>query len=121
MSGENIDDYLNQGIYGKKRLNPEEQDRFLGTFRERVSIALTMGQVRQKIVIKEVKDKLSTTPNAKLLLNGKVDYGSLSKYVKLANGTQIPFSIVNNLERETDIGLVVASNHAIDVEDIFIN
>lgn len=48
MSDEQIDLYLQQGIYGTPETKPEERNKFLGTLRERIELALTNGQVRQK-------------------------------------------------------------------------
>ena len=36
-----LEEYLEQGIHGKKEINPEERRKFLGTIRERIVIALT--------------------------------------------------------------------------------
>ncbi|MBC8930811.1 DUF1694 domain-containing protein, partial [Escherichia coli] len=38
---ENIDDYLEKGMYGAKEINPAEKKNYSGTYRERVLIALT--------------------------------------------------------------------------------
>ena len=50
MPKPNIDDYLNQGIYGTKETNPDERRQFLGTLRERIEVALTQGQVMEEKV-----------------------------------------------------------------------
>lgn len=121
QNGPNLEDYLNQGIYGKKEINPEEKKKFLGTFRERVAIALTVNQLYQPKVYDEVEREMKNYPKAKLLLNGSVNYEHLSKYVKMANKYNIPFTMVENKGNETDIGLVLTCDNAIDKENIYVS
>ncbi len=119
--GPNLEDYLKQGIYGPKEIKPDEKRKFLGTFRERVIIALFVEQLYENGIYKEVEEEMKNSRGAKLLLNGAVPYRFLSKYVKLANTHGLPFTIVEKKDAETDIGLVLAYDHAINKEDIFIN
>jgi len=120
MSGPNLDDYLNKGVFGEKEIKKEEKLRFLGTFRERVIAVLTNAQVRETFVYKEIEDLMKKHKGAKLLLNGEIHYDDLSKYIRIANKHNIPFSIYNHQEYTTDIGLVLAYDYAIDKKDIFI-
>jgi uncharacterized protein YueI len=120
LSKPTIDDYLENGIYGQKQTKPDERRKFLGTLRERIVIALTQSQVREKGIYKEVQDQLKKHPDAKLLLNGNMSYTFLSKYIKLADTYHVSFSMVTNKEIETDIGLVLAYDHAIDQEEIYV-
>ena len=120
MSKPTIDDYLENGMYGQKQTKPDERRKFLGSLRERIVIALTQSQVREKGVYKEVQDSLKKNPDAKLLLNGNMSYTFLSKYIKLADANHVSFSMVTNKDIETDIGLVLAYDHAIDKEEIYV-
>ncbi|PLR67038.1 YueI family protein [Bacillus sp. UMB0893] len=121
MSEDQLDLYLKQGMYGTFETKPEERSVFLGTIRERIIIALTKGQVRQQKVYDEVKSALKSAPKKNLLLNGTVDYSSLSKYIAIANKEGIPFTIVNGLDdKPTKIGLIVAALDAIENEEIFV-
>ncbi|VXC54525.1 conserved hypothetical protein [Bacillus sp. 349Y] len=120
LSKPTMDDYLENGIYGQKQTKPDERRKFLGSLRERVVVALTQSQVREKGVYKEVQEALKENPEARLLLNGSMSYTFLSKYIKLADTFNISFSMVTNMETETDVGLVLAYNEAIDKEEIFV-
>ncbi|MGE8204437.1 YueI family protein [Heyndrickxia sp. NPDC080065] len=121
MSGQpNIDDYLQKGMYGEKQVKPDEKRKFLGTFRERVIIALKNSQVMENKVYTEIDQLLKANPCAKLLLNGELNYPSLSKYIQLAKRYGNPYSIVTNNDSNTSIGLVLALDHAINKEDIYI-
>lgn len=113
-----VDEYLQQGIYGPMEIKPEERKRFLGTLRERIVVALTHAEVRDKTNLAELERIMREHQKAHLYLNGQIEYPALSKYIKMAGEVGMLFTIVNNQEVETDIGLVIAYDYAIDKEDI---
>ncbi|WAA12608.1 YueI family protein [Fervidibacillus halotolerans] len=119
-SGPNLDDYLKKGMYGVKSIKADERQRFLGTIRERIIIALFKEQIYESGVYPEVEQAMKNHPKARLLLNGKISYEYLSKYMKLANKRNIPFTVVQDLVDDTDIGLVLTYDYAINKEHIFI-
>ncbi|MGP7819436.1 YueI family protein [Niallia sp. 01092] len=121
MSNPNLDDYLQQGMYGSKETKPEERRQFLGTLRERVVVALKQSQVREDGVYNEVKEVIKNNAGAKLFLNGHLDYAYLSKYIKIADGNKMEYTIVTNKNYVSEIGLLVAYDHAIDKEEIYIS
>lgn len=120
MAKKTVEDILEQGIYGPKEINPEERRKFLGTLRERIVLALFSAQVRGEHVQPELLEEMKRNSGARLYLNGTIDYSYLSKYIKSANQYGIPYKMVTNQGRETNIGLVLAYDHAIDKENIFI-
>ncbi|MHC0038317.1 YueI family protein [Pseudoneobacillus sp. C159] len=120
LKRENVDEYLQQGIYGPKEIKPEERKRFLGTLRERIVVALTQAQVRGNDVDKQLEKILKENPKAHMYLNGQMEYPALSSYIKMAGKVGMTFTMVNNQDVETDIGLVVAYDYAVDKEEIFI-
>lgn len=61
----NIDDYIQRGIYGDKETKPSERRKYLGTIRERIVIALTQGQVRERGVYKEVEEAIKNNKEAR--------------------------------------------------------
>ena len=120
MAKKTVEDILEQGIYGPKEINPEERRKFLGTLRERIVLALFSAQVRKGQVQPEVLEELKRNTGARLYLNGTIDYSYLSKYIKAANQYGIPYKMVSNQGRDTEIGLVLAYDHAIDKENIYL-
>jgi uncharacterized protein YueI len=115
-----VEEVLKQGIYGAMETKPEERRKFLGTLRERIIVALYKNQVREKKIYPQIEQCMKEKPLAHLFLNGNMNYNELSKYVKLANKYKIKHTIVTNKEHETEIGLVLAMEYAIDKEEIFI-
>jgi uncharacterized protein YueI len=121
MSNSKLDDYLQQGIHGAKQTKPDERRRFLTTLRERVVIALTQAQVMKKGVEPQIEQLMDENPQAHLFLNGNIPYTYLSKYIKAAEKRDIEFTIVTNKEYDSELGLVLAHDHAIDKEDIYLS
>ncbi|KAB7672454.1 YueI family protein [Bacillus sp. B1-b2] len=120
MSDPNLDDYLQKGMYGAKETKPEERRKFLGSLRERVVIALTQAQVIEKKVYTEIEEAIKSNSGAKLYLNGHLDYSYLSKYMKVANQLKMEYTIVTNKDGDSEIGLLIAYDHAIDKDEIYV-
>ncbi|PFE03200.1 hypothetical protein COE15_24365 [Bacillus cereus] len=120
MVNKNVDDYLQEGIHGQKQNKPEERNMYLNTLRERVEIALTIGQVMQSNVYTEVANSMRTSQSLQLFVNGSISYPHLSKYIKLANEKNVPFTIIQNKGTHTPIGLVLAHSTAVDKEQIYV-
>ncbi|MBS4173388.1 YueI family protein [Bacillus sp. FJAT-49736] len=119
-NGPSLDDYLEKGLYGEKQIKPAEKKKYLGTYRERIIVALTKSQVMEKSVYPEVEDFIKTNPDANLLVNGDLLYSAISKYLQIAKKYGNNFSIVTNHTNSTNIGLVLAHSYAIDKENIYI-
>lgn len=116
----NIDDYIMQGIHGQKQTKPDERRKFLGTLRERIVIALTQSQIREKSIYPQVEEALKNNKKAHLYLNGNMSYEELSKYIKMAAKYQVEYTMVTNKDYNSEIGLALAYDHAIDKEDIYV-
>ncbi|WP_121610168.1 YueI family protein [Mesobacillus foraminis] len=118
MSNQNVDEYLQQGIHGPKQIKPDERRKYLGTLRERVVVAMTQSEVYRKGLEPQLKTLLSENKEAHLYLNGNIDYSALSKYIKAAGNAGVAYTIVTNKEYDSEYGLVLAYEYAIDKEDI---
>lgn len=119
-SMDRLDEYIQQGIHGPREINPDERRKFLGTLRERVVSVLTKSQVREPGTYKEIENLLAKNKQATLFLNGNMNYSYLSDYIKLANKVGNKFVMSTNKEHDSDLGLVLAYDHAVNTEDIYI-
>ncbi len=115
-----LDDYLQQGIHGPREINPDERRKFLGTLRERVVVVLTKSQVREPGTYKEIESLMKKNQQATLFLNGNMNYTYLSDYIKLANQVGNKYILSTNKEHDSELGLVLAYDHAVNIEDIYI-
>ncbi|WP_100372453.1 YueI family protein [Bacillus sp. FJAT-45037] len=102
-----MQDILDHALYGTPEIKPEERALFLTTIRERIYLALTKSQVMKAGTYDEVIQKIKTTKNLKLFLNGDLSYGLYSNYIKEATTNQVPFTIVTP-STDTPFGLVLA-------------
>ncbi|WP_099222303.1 YueI family protein [Listeria costaricensis] len=118
---ENIEDYLEHGMYGNLEVNPAEQKKYLGTFRERVIVAMTREEVLGKKLLPSLEEKIKAHPQAKMLLNGELGYPNLRPYITLAETYKLPFSIVSRETGDTDIYLVLASQSEVNQNDIHLH
>ncbi len=113
MAKNKLEDALQRGIYGTPETLPEERALFLSTISERIFLALTNKQVIHKGMYPEAIEVMRSKKDAHLFINGGLSYGLYSNYVKEAGKYNIPFTVVND-GHDTPIGLVLASNQAIN-------
>lgn len=118
MSDKKLEDYLNEGIYGPKELKPDEKRKYLGTYRERVLLALYKKDIYRKRGIKEITALKETYPDAIMLLNDKMNINILRPYRQLAMDLNFSYTYVRNETTDTEYGLIIALEYAIDKEDI---
>lgn len=120
MGNKHVEDYLTEGIYGTRLPKQEERDYFLGTLRERIVLALTIGQVMSDKGLNELEEALKQNQDARLIFNGVVADKFLIEEKKLADKYNISYTVISNNEVETDIGAVLTYDHAIDKQTIFV-
>ncbi|NMD69642.1 YueI family protein [Bacillus sp. DNRA2] len=121
MERSKVDEYLQHGIHGAMETKSSERLKFLTSLRERVIVALTEEQVKEKDVFPQVVALMKENASAHLFLNGHLDYQYLSKYIKIASAANLEFTIVTNKDYYSELGLVLAANTAINKEDIYID
>lgn len=118
MAGKEVNDILNEGIYGKKDIRPDEKRQYLGVYRERILLVLTKKQVMEKGTRPEVETEMKQHRDAVIVLNGKLSYQALKGYQKLAQKYGIDYTNVSSLDNVTEVGLVLAKPYAIHKEEI---
>lgn len=112
MTDNNIDPHLQSGLYGVPQLHPDEQRKYLGTFRERVSLAMTINEVTAADNMIGFEKELVAHPDYRVLLNGMIDQDSLAPYITLAHQHNVNFTLTSNSEDPAGaeiMGLVVAT------------
>lgn len=114
-----LDQYVEKGLYGAKETKRAERRQYLGTLRERIVLALTKSQVRRKEGLDQLEKEIKQNQGTRLLLNGELNSRFLTDYKKLADRYGTLYTTVSNREAKTDIGVVLAYDHAIDKEEIF--
>ena len=94
MSDE-LEKRLDTGMYGTPRVNPDEQRKYLGTFRERCYLSMTVTEMKKKDNQKTLLNALPDYQGALVLLNGKLPESIQTDYITLLTKQQMEFRIVS--------------------------
>ncbi len=108
--------FIKWHTFGTPEIKPDEKREFLGNFRERVALALTIKQLNLTKTAQIVKKVLQDNPDLRLYINGKMAQSLIDQYMKMAIELDYDFTIlVQNgkriVQRVTmnDFGIVIAS------------
>lgn len=116
-------DRIQTAMHGTPKLHPDEQRKYLGTFRERVDVAVTVYQLKRAHYVDEMTQAFTTHPDYKLYINGNLDQDFIGPYIKAASQANIQFTIkTDDIYRtgDDDYALVFTASTAInqDVIDV---
>ncbi|MFC6181434.1 YueI family protein [Lactiplantibacillus daowaiensis] len=116
-------DRLQTAMHGTPQLHPDEQHKYLGTFRERVEVAITVYQVKRHHYIDEMNQAFAAHPDYRLLINGNLDQDILGPYLAAVAKANVQFTLKTDSVYHTgddNYALVFAADTAInqDVIDI---
>ena len=102
---------------GAPQIKPDEKRKWLGEFRERVILGLTIEQAYKPEAMDYVEDALKDKMAEIIIVNQKIPMEITSKYMKLAKEKDRECKIVLN-DSGTAMGIVVASSEAVDRESV---
>lgn len=114
MKKNQVEDYLNNSMYGTKSFLTEEDVNFLGTFKERTYMALTKEQVLLGNHIDKISQLIHRKSDITLYLNGKIPLKYFIPYIKCAQKYKKTYTIVQTNLNEKSYGLILSSSKAID-------
>lgn len=124
MSKDDVQSHLDKGMYGTPLVNPEEQHKYLGTFRERCYLSMTIAEMKDPTNKEKFIEEIEKQPDATILLNGETPIAIQNQYIQLATKNNIRFTVVNDFvsDAQDSIGLLLAAKQAvnepvIDVEE----
>ncbi|WP_203649792.1 YueI family protein [Secundilactobacillus yichangensis] len=109
--------HLDNAMYGPPKLHPDEQRTYLGTFRERVSLLMSIQQLQKTEYLSAFQAELNAHPDYQVIFNGHTGMTALKPYLQIAGQLQRAFTIVQDDfygNNPTDSGLVVVSKTAIN-------
>ena len=121
MAGKDVQDYLDNALYGTPQIKPDEQRKYLGTFRERVVFVLTTEEAKKSIFDSFSLKQFTDFPNGTLLIDANCDVASQNRLMSLAQRKNIEFKFVDRDENalvDDEIAIVYALDTPIDREDI---
>lgn len=94
MAGDDINERLSESLYGTPQLKPDEQRKYLGTFRERVALTLDQGEAQQPQFIDVLHNELDSHPEYHLLINGNASETALNNLTDLSDSVDNPAKVL---------------------------
>lgn len=116
MSQDELKQHLDAAMGGVPLVNPDEQHKYLGTFRERCYLTITIQQMtdlhNQQALITEFKQH----SEAFLLLNGAADEVLQQEFIHLATKNKLRFTIINDYVKDEpdSFGAILAAKTAVN-------
>ncbi|KOY79344.1 YueI family protein [Apilactobacillus kunkeei] len=119
MSEDDVSSRLEQSsMGGTPKVNPDEQRRYLGTFRERVSLAIQIKDLSNPNAVKALQKEFDNNNSYQLIINGNLDHDVVSPFIRLASQNNIKFVIKTDSFYRTEpdnYGVVYANSQSINV------
>jgi uncharacterized protein YueI len=113
-----LEQTLQRGIYGPPKIKGEEKKIYLGEFRERVIVALSVDEVFYEEGVAVARDALKDPKADRLIVNHNKMTSRWSKeYMSLAQEFDKEYKSFQTQAREA-MGLVVVSKEAVNRENI---
>ena len=116
MSKDDVQSHLDKGMYGTPLVNPEEQHQYLGTFRERCYLSMSINEMSDPVNKERFLKEIEKQPEATILLNGALPMAIQNQYIQLATKNNVRFTIVNDFvsDEPDSIGLLLTAKHAVN-------
>lgn len=113
-----LEKMLTTGIHEAPEIKKDEKRQYLGVFREQVIAILSTKQLKGAVIYPEIVQALKDKRSAKLIINSGIDSRFTKKYQLLAKKLNKPSTVVSDPDYAENTGLVVASNEAVDIENV---
>lgn len=126
MTNDNLQEHLNNGLYGTPQLHPDEQRKYLGTFRERVSLTITFKEFsnNQNACLTAIKQEISSNTEEELSIkiNGQLSSDIINKIIQISkeNNTKFEYLADASFSHDDDANAIVicSSKSALYIENI---
>lgn len=107
---------------GQHQLNPDEQHRYLGTFRERVIAAVKKSQLNSPAIQAQFEATLKQHTEGKVLISQPLAGDFFTTYVRMAVTTNHPFTLLSTNDATTEdnpIAVLLAADDAVNIDQIY--
>lgn len=107
---------LENTIYGTPKIKPDEQRKFLGTFRERVCLTISVAELKEQDWSKAITEEINRQIGQIMFLNGNLPDNILRPYIKLATQHNFPFTLKTEADYKTNpesLAIVIAAKSAV--------
>lgn len=116
MAENELQKHLDKGRYGTPLVNPDEQHKYMGTFRERCYLSMTIAQMKSPDDKAAFLKELAQHEDASILLNGKMPESLQASYIQLATKNNARFTVVNDFvdSAPDSFGLLLVAKEAVN-------
>ncbi|MGM0123021.1 hypothetical protein IGI37_000387 [Enterococcus sp. AZ194] len=116
MSDDQLQSHLDRGRYGSPLVNPDEQHQYMGTFRERCLLSMTVAEMKKRENQTRFVQELKKYPGMTVLLNGKLPDQLQTMYIQLATQNNMKFTVINDFvtNEPTSLGLLLTAKEAVN-------
>lgn len=107
---------IDNAVYGTPKIKPDEQRKYLGTFRERVCLTISVAELRQHNWTNAVTQELSRGIGNLVFINGNLADDEIHPYIKAAAQAGGQFTLKTDPEYKTtddSLAVVVAAKEAV--------
>ena len=114
---QDVNDRLNNAMYGTPQTLPDQRRQYLGSLRERVLLAIRVKDLDNPRTFDLFKKHLADFPDRSALVNGKIDHQKMGPYLKLLAQEDFPFTLVNKPETPSEddsFALLIIAQQAVD-------
>ena len=111
-----LDQRLENGIYGTPKIKPDEQRKYLGTFRERVCLTISVKELEEANWTAAISKELQRGIGNLVFVNGNLPHDQLHPYVRAAAAANGQFTMKTDPEFKTgpdDLAIVIAAKDAV--------
>ncbi|MDO4854977.1 MAG: YueI family protein [Limosilactobacillus gorillae] len=111
-----LEQRLQNGIYGTPKINPDEQRRYLGTFRERVCLTISNAQIKERSWTEAVEQELKRGLATQVFINGNLPDELTHPYIQIITKAGGNFTLKTDPQFKTTpdrLALVMAANDAV--------
>lgn len=120
MADDQLQSHLDRGRYGSPLVNPDEQHKYMGTFRERCVLSMTVAEMKKKENQSRFVKELKKYPELTILLNGALPEQLQAAYIQLATQNKVKFTVINDFVETNpeSFGLLLTAKEAVNKEVI---
>lgn len=91
---QSLNDFIKAKALGFATVKPDEKRAFLGNFRERVAMAVTVRQLHDPAMTELLASVLARYPQYRLYLNGRMPAALINLYMQQAIAADYPFTVL---------------------------
>lgn len=111
-----VEQRLDNTVYGTPKIKPDEQRKYLGTFRERVCLTISVAELREQNWTEALTSEINKKIGNLVFINGNLPHEEIHPYIQAATKAGAAFTLKTEPEFKTNadsLAVVVAGKSAV--------